>query len=203
MRSAHPDTCSVSMRDECGKSITSAEGNEATFQPRATDPQASHHRCEEHSPPQDDKLNCAGAGKVSWLRVSQNKTLFVRSLFTGPSLRQKSIPHDAFIVFSQTHTRPHICRHGYCTTIAALPKQLKDNCRTRYNYVVDVMECCVMEWIGWMGNSGQDVNAPTQFGDSRSFYFNISPQINTWIYSINTTALRIKIYLVLRASFNL
>lgn len=38
-----------------------------------------------------------------------------------------------------------------------------------------------------MGNSGQDVKVPTQCGDSRSYYFNISPQINTWVNSINTS----------------
>lgn len=60
-----------------------------------------------------------GAGKVPWLKFSQNKTSFVWSLFARPSQRQKSIPHDAFIVFSRTHTRAHICRHCYCTTIVA------------------------------------------------------------------------------------
>lgn len=168
-----PDTCSASMRDECGRSITSAEGSEATFQPHATDPQASPHRWGEHGPPQDDKLNCAGAGKVSWLRVSQNKTSFVRSLFTGLSLRQKSIPHDAFIVCSRTHTRPHICRHGYCTTIAASQNSWKTTAG-RAATMLWMLWNVVMEWIGWMGNSGQDVNAPTRFGHSRSFYFNIS-----------------------------
>lgn len=85
-----------------------------------------------------------------------------------------------------THQAPYL-QAWLLYNNSSLPKQLKDNCRTRCNYVVNVMECWVMEWIGSMGNSGRDVKAPTQFGDSRSFYFNISPQINTWINSINTS----------------
>lgn len=66
----------------------------------------------ELSPLQDDKVRCNGGRRVSWLKFSQNKTLFVWLLFARLPMRQKSIPHDAFIVFSQTRTRPH---SSYCT----------------------------------------------------------------------------------------
>lgn len=33
---------------------------EAAFQPHATEHQASHQPCEQHIPPQDDKVNCTG-----------------------------------------------------------------------------------------------------------------------------------------------
>lgn len=50
-----------------------------------------------------------GAGKVSWLKFSQDKTSFVRSLFAGLSLRQKI--HSTWCIHcfqSNTHQGPHL-----------------------------------------------------------------------------------------------
>lgn len=105
-----------------------------------------------------------GAGKAPRLKFSRDKTSFVWSLFGRPSLRQKSIPHDAFIVFSQTHTRAHICRHGYCTTIAAPQSSRRSQC----NYDMNVTEGCVMNWC--KENSCQHVKLPTQFSGFGCFY---------------------------------
>ena len=73
---------------------------------------------QEHSSLQDDKVRCNEGRQVSWLKFSQNKTLFVWLLFTRLAMRQKSIPHDAFIVCSQTRNRPH-SSHSYCTMALA------------------------------------------------------------------------------------
>lgn len=112
---------SLAVRVEYGEGITCAKSKQrphSSLKPDITDAKGiAHHRT--------TNPITLGAGKVSWLKFWQNKTSFVRSLFTGLSPRQKSIPHDAFIVFSQTHTRPHICRHGYCTTIIAAKNSWK------------------------------------------------------------------------------
>lgn len=75
MRSVHQEFCLMSVRVGFGGRHHLCCRAEAAFQPHATECHASHHRCDEHGPLQDDKVNCTEGRQSAVIEILAEQNL--------------------------------------------------------------------------------------------------------------------------------